>query len=341
LNVFTRNTIKVGNFIPLFSSEAYFKLTLPPQVSTLLECKGVHKQASMEAKNDDSKIEYLSRIRWRYDLMSKKNKSIADYIFKHRNEVKHLSINQIAAKVGTNPPAITRFSQYLGFQGFAELKFHLEKEILTANSPEDLISSSDSVEMIKQKMILQNSHIITNTLSLVDGKKIEQVVKAFLKASKIELFAEGGSAATLGALYSTLINADLPGRFFSDAFLAINAASQLKLLDVAICVSYSGSCINGVNFLKEADLRKATTIAITGHANSQLARIAKITLLTTTKFNNDIRDLHSARMSELCVIGLLQNVLFSRMEDHLGEKLENTKEATRRTRFKSGYDILL
>lgn len=303
-------------------------------------CGGVSISTINDLIPDDSKLEYLSRIRWRYDLMSKKNKQIANYVLTHTNEVKHLSINQLAQKVQTNAPAITRFSQYLGFKGFSELKFYLEKEILTKETPNNLISSTDSIEMIKQKLIAQDNHIITDTLSLVDSKKIHLVAKSLLAAPKIEMFAEGGSAATLNALYSVLLNADLPGRIFSDAFLAINAASQLKPLDVALCISYSGSSINGANFLKEAKFRKARTIVITGYANSPLAKIAEIAIFSSTKFNNNLRDLHGARMSEMCIVGLLQNIIFSRIDTSLPEKIDHISEATRKTRFKSGYDII-
>ena len=273
--------------------------------------------------------------------MSKKNKLIADYILKHRNEVKNLSINQLATKVHTNAPAITRFAQYLGFKGFSELKFYLEKEILTTESPNNQINPDDSVEMMKQKLIKQDTQIISDTLSLIDSKKLNLFAKSLLSASKIEMFAEGGSSATLSALYNVLLNVDLPGRNFSDPFLAINAASQLKQLDVALCISYSGSSINGVNFLKEARLRKATTIAVTGYANSPLASASEIHIQTSTKFNNNIRDLHGARMSEMCVVGLLENILFSKLDPSMVEEnMNHISEATRKTRFKSGYDII-
>ena len=285
-------------------------------------------------------MEYISRISWRYNMMSKKNKMIADYILLHKNEVKHLSISQLAVKVQTNAPAITRFAQFLGFKGFTELKFYLEKEILTSESPNNLISSADSIDMIKQKLIQQDNHIISDTLSLVDSKRINLIAKSLLSASKIEMFAEGGSSATLSALYTVSLNFDLPARKFADAFLAINAASQLKPLDVALCISYSGSSINGVNFLKEARLRKATTISITGYTNSPLAKTAELNIFTSTKFNNNLRDLHGARMSEMCVVGLLENILFSKVETSHVEKMNQISEATRKTRFKSGYDIL-
>lgn len=285
-------------------------------------------------------VEYLSRIKWRYDLMPDRYKKIADYIFKHKNEVKHLSISQLAQKVVTNPPTITRFAQYLGFKGFSELKFYLDKEILTAEAPDSLISPTDSIDMIKQKLIMQDRNIIADTLSLVNSDRIHLVVHSLLNAGKIEMFAEGGSYSTLSALYCVLLNADLPGRIFSDAFLAINAASQLKPLDVAICFSYSGSSINGVNFLKEARLRQATTIAVTGYSNAPLARTAELNIFTSTKFHNNLRDLHGARMSEMCVVGLLQNIIFSKIDPTLPTKMDHFSEATRKTRFKCGYDIL-
>lgn len=46
----------------------------------------------------DGNIEYVSRIRAQYSSLSKKHRQIANYIFKHQQEVIHYSISTLAKK---------------------------------------------------------------------------------------------------------------------------------------------------------------------------------------------------------------------------------------------------
>ena len=95
-----------------------------------------------------------------------------------------------------------------------------------------------------------------------------------------------------------------------------------------------------MNFLKAAKSRKATTIAITGYVNSPLTNYADVVLYTSTKVRNDLRDMHIARISELCVIGMLQVGIYVKTADNLVENMENLMEATHLTRLKNGYNVL-
>lgn len=46
----------------------------------------------------DGNIEYVSRIRAQYSSLSKKHRQIANYIFKHQQEVIHYSISTLAKR---------------------------------------------------------------------------------------------------------------------------------------------------------------------------------------------------------------------------------------------------
>lgn len=303
----------------------------------MLDEKSVQQNQNNENKEN---IEYLYRIRCRYHVLSKKGKKIADYLCTHKHDSFHLSINQLAEKTGTNAPAITRFAQTLGFSGYSELKFYIEKELLSPYAQDNTVTGLDSMAVIKQKVMAQDKEIIDQSISMFDNNKLEKAIESIASASKVELFAEGGSASNASALYNMLLQLFIPCRMYTDAFLAITSASQLTSSDTALSISYSGSSINSVNFLKEAKKHHAKTIAITGYINSPLANAADIVLITSTNIRNDLRDMHVVRMSELCCIGILQVGLYVRMESSILDKIQSLTEATRLTRLKSGYDVL-
>ena len=292
-----------------------------------------------DAHGDASDIEYLYRIRCHYNSLSKKRKRIADYILSHQDELLHSSINLLARKIGTNASAITRFCQALGFKGFSELKFYMEQEILSPFARNDTITQADSIALMKQKMQAQDKEIIDDTITLMDEYDVQAAIAMIASASRLDIFAEGGSAASAMSAYTMFMQLAVPCRLYNDAFIAITSASQLNKGDIALGISYSGSASNTVNFLRVARERGASTLAITGYATSPITRLADITLYSSSKVKNDLRDMHIARMSELCIIGLLHVGAYSRTADSQGENLDNLIKATRITRLKNGHGI--
>lgn len=284
-------------------------------------------------------IEYLYRIRCHYNTLSKKRKHIADYIIAHQHELPHSSINLLARKMGTNAAAVTRFCQALGFKGFSELKFYMEQEILSLFARKDTINKSDSIAMVKQKMMRQDKEIVEDTVTLLNEPDIQRAIKLITTTKRLDIFAEGGSASSALAAYTMFMQLSIPCRLYNDAFIAITSASQLQEGDLALVVSYSGSASNSVNFLRMARARKASTVAITGFVNSHVTRFADITLYSSSKVKNDLRDMHTARISELIIIGLLHVGAYAKTMDNQEDNLKNLIEATRMTRLKNSNNI--
>ncbi len=288
---------------------------------------------------DANAIEYLYRIRCHYGSLSRKRKRIADYIIAHQDELPHSSINLLARKIGTNASAVTRFCQALGFKGFSELKFYMEQEILAPFSRNTNVTHADSVALMKQKTIAQDKEIVDDTITLLAEHDVQNAVRLVVSARRLDIFAEGGSAASAMAAYTMFMQLAIPCRLYTDAFIAITSASQLQKGDLALAVSYSGSASNSVNFLKVAKERGAAAIAITGYVNSPITTHADITLHSSSKVKNDLRDMHIARISELCIIGLLHVGAYARRIDSQGENLDNLIKATRITRLKKGHAV--
>jgi RpiR family transcriptional regulator, carbohydrate utilization regulator len=214
----------------------------------------------------------------------------------------------------------------------------MEKDLLTPFSDRMSVVRGDSIAIVKQKLIKQNQEIIEDTISTLSEAEIEKATKAISKSHRFCIFAEGGSSAAAVAARNMFLQLGLSCEVYQDAFLGISVASQLGKEDVAMAISYSGSSINTVNFLKESKMKHATTIAITGYVNSHLTNSADIVLYTSTKVKNDLRDMHIARISEMCVIGMLQVGIYINSPD-LSANIQNLMDATHMTRLKTGQNI--
>ncbi len=64
----------------------------------------------------------ITQIRAKYDSLSKRHKTLADYIIEHPDDMAFMNINQFSEKTGVSPATITRFARQLEFQGYPELQ---------------------------------------------------------------------------------------------------------------------------------------------------------------------------------------------------------------------------
>ena len=80
----------------------------------------------------------LDRIQSYYDELTNKDKDIAIYIINNPKDACRTSIDAVAKMAGTSKSALVRFTNRIGYSGFAELKYDLSRFLVSSNSgPED------------------------------------------------------------------------------------------------------------------------------------------------------------------------------------------------------------
>lgn len=278
--------------------------------------------------------EYLSRIRQSYDFLSASEKRIADYILEEKDNVANISINILAENTGTSPPTISRFCKTLGFKGYNELRFYIERELLSPAGEMEQINENDSIKVLKQKTFQFNKSVIDDTMMILDDNEVEKAVTAISNASKVELFGEGGSGSIALTAFNLFLHIGIPCRVSNDANLHALAASQLKRGDVAIGFAHSGNIRNTYNSMKIANEAGATTILITGNINSLIKEHSDIVLYASTKTKPFLSDLPAARISEICIIGILQVGVLTRNYDKYAGNVKKYKEILDVTKLK-------
>lgn len=76
-------------------------------------------------------------------------KMILEYIKKHRNDVHLPSIQKMSKELYIAPNSVMRLSKKLGYSGFAELKFALQKENQPQNKTIDRITAEQYCKNIE------------------------------------------------------------------------------------------------------------------------------------------------------------------------------------------------
>jgi DNA-binding MurR/RpiR family transcriptional regulator len=276
--------------------------------------------------NDNNELEYLSRIRSRYDSLSKSHRKIADYINKHQEEILQCSITKFAQKISTSPSAISRFCQALHYRGYSDMKFSLEKNLFSPSGAAELITADDDILSSKKKFLKLYSSALNDTLLQLDDRRIKWAVDAIMQANMVHIYASSpGTNAKI--VYELLLQTGISCNYFVDTAEAIMSATHLNKKDVAIGINYSGKSVVVGDAMNIAKGRGAIIVGITGYSDSSLAKNVDIALCYSTHIEDDLRYRHVARMCELAIIGQLQSAILNNNPEKLQEYLDISKRS--------------
>jgi DNA-binding MurR/RpiR family transcriptional regulator len=105
------------------------------------------------------------------------------------------------------------------------------------------------------------------------------------------------------------------------------ATTHLNENDVVVAIIHSGRSKNTLDSMRQAKKNGATVICITGYQKSPMSEEADIVLYSTTRSTLSLSDVPSARISELCIIGVLQLGILARNFNKYTVNIEKSKEA--------------
>ncbi|WP_410513609.1 MurR/RpiR family transcriptional regulator [Paenibacillus sp. BR2-3] len=249
----------------------------------------------------------LARIHAIYNDLSPKIQIVADHILNHPQDVVHLSITELAEMTKCAEATIFRLCRLIGMKGYQELKITLASEIVKQpmQNIHEEVSSEDNMMQVAQKIFHSNIIGITDTLNVLDAGSLEKTVEMLDKAKNVYIYAVGGSAPIGLDSYHKFIRVGLNCIVHSDPHLQVMTASLMNSESVAFGISHSGSNKDVIEAFKVAKRAGAQTIALTSYTKSPLAKMADVTLYTSTKETSFRTEAISARIAQLCIIDAL------------------------------------
>ena len=205
-------------------------------------------------------------INERRQLLSETDMLIWKYIVKHRQEVRRLSVHELARRCAASAATVVRFAQKLGLDGFGELKtrLRLEEAAAPADTSDVLSALGDFYQQTWERFINLN----------FDGS-----IKLISKARRVFAFASG-------YVQSNVVQ-ELKRLFFYDDVLIYEVAGweefrsltrNLNEHDLFIFVSLSGETNIVVNMARELRLLEVPFISVTKLQDNTLASLSTINL---------------------------------------------------------------
>jgi DNA-binding MurR/RpiR family transcriptional regulator len=223
-----------------------------------------------------------------------------------------LAIAQLADLSETSTTSVIRLCKRLGYKGFKDLRLDVLREVTResyetagmAAVPSD-IDRSDSLEDVIAKVSLAETLSISDTAKVLDTAALRRAADAISSAARIDIFGVGASSVVGEDLQQKLVRIGRTALRWPDAHSAWTAAATLQPGNVAVALSHSGATVDTLEFIELAAAAGATTIAITNHATSPVARTADIVLTTAARETGFRSGALGSRIAQLMVVDCL------------------------------------
>ncbi len=226
---------------------------------------------------DEQNMDILERIHGSYYQLTATERRVADYVLAQPDQVKFMSITQLADECGTADATISRFCRSLKLKGFNAFKIELARHSsLTTPRKENL--DGDTVLGRTREVGRMAIDAINQTMELVDPVQLEKAVELLEQAGRVISIGSGGSvimANTFAHLFSAVTG---KVQSVTDTHMQMAAVATMGKDDVVVLFSYSGATNAGLQILQLAREKGVRTILVTRFSKSPAASLADVVL---------------------------------------------------------------
>ena len=249
-----------------------------------------------------------------YDSYFEAEKKIADCIIERKEEVVDMTVAELARASKTSDATVSRFCRRCGFKGFHHLKMSLAREVMEEKNNGVQVSndiSRDDISQSLQNILANKIAELTQTVSMMDAKNLEKILRLIERASTVQVAAVGNTVPV--ALDFTFKLNQLGIRAVSGTIWETQMAYTLTLTknDVVILISNSGTSRRLVTLAKGARENGCQVIAITNNGDSPVAKEADYVLITATREKRLLEDFCFSRVPATMVAEILYLLLES------------------------------
>ncbi|MBK8946183.1 MAG: MurR/RpiR family transcriptional regulator [Ignavibacteriae bacterium] len=248
----------------------------------------------------------LNLINKRFNNLSKSEKTVAEFVQKHIDEVVLLTTQGIASRCKTSDATVIRFCRSLGYQTFNEFKTALVPELLrSGKSFIKEIDNSSKSQNITQTFSFNLKQQIDFTIDNLEINSLKQIADQIIKSKRMVIVGIGGAAGVGYIFNDSLSVLGIYSNFLSDRSIIQSIIPTLNSNDLVFAISHSGETDEIVSALKAAHEYGTVTIALTNFLSSPLTNYANYILYTSVPDNLLGSFSCQSRISQLALLELV------------------------------------
>ena len=300
----------------------------------------VEPGAATSVSRAEPMVGALARLKQHLPHLKGTSQRAGAFVVENPWEVRGLSINDLAERVGVSVNSVIRLTRELGFRGYREfsqaLTLDLGKVLGSAYglppSIADAVQEGGDEAAVAIKTLALEMVGLQDTIRHLDLALIRRTVDALCRA-KAMLFVGTGSGlpvCSLAAYRLTLLG--LRATYSGDPNTILAELHLLAPGDVLFAVSYHGATPHLVRALNHARSRDLTTVCVTAAPGSPAARAADITLVMWGPDAHTGTEQFVSRVLTVAVVEALFAAMvwkrFGGTPPHLEEVLRAQREVT-------------
>lgn len=282
------------------------------------------------------KSEIKLSIEAKYGDMRASEQKAANYVLKHFEEIRDMSLKELSDQCGVSQPTVLRMVRAIGFLGFKDFRYALIMEL--AKNPESKglqqpmygfsLEKDDRLEDVPRKIVTTTSKILEENLKNISMKTYKKVIDVLNHARIIDIYSVENSNVAARDLLTKLLYLGLSCRHMDDYYHQRICAGNLTKEDAAIGISYSGCSEDTVEAVKAAKKSGATTIVITNFKDSIISWYADL-LICTSQEQLFYGDAIFSRTSQLALVDMIYMGLLISNYDKYARKLDASSRLIR------------
>jgi len=232
--------------------------------------------------------------------LNEAEKEIYNFIVHNMEEIKKMTIRELASKTFTSPATIIRFLRKIGFSGYSEfisiLKY-TDKDFLEIYNPFVISQEKYRIEYLKN---------IYESVRVLDWVKGDEIVKRLIENPRLIVMARGFNKS-VGHYFEYIFSGlGFEVVFPEDHYYRKMLLNRIRDEDLVFIFSYSGEdkeLIENIERIKAKS--KATIISITSANNNSVQNLSHINLYVFADYilYNGVE--FTSRVSMICIIELL------------------------------------
>jgi DNA-binding MurR/RpiR family transcriptional regulator len=206
-------------------------------------------------------------------------RTIADYLLENLDTIPFLSVPELARRCGVSEATIVRFSQRIGYTGFAELKVALvellQNRLGVSNGPDRDQVTDDILEAVAT----HEGRNIRLTVEKIDREIFATIADLVFSADHVYTFGLGISAHLAELAAYTLVQIGIPAHALSTGYSS--PAEQLVTLDkddLLLVISLPPYSRQTLEMVTAAAETGAATVALSDRLIAPAARCAGLSL---------------------------------------------------------------
>lgn len=217
----------------------------------------------------------------KYDILSKGQQKIADYIILNPNEMIDMTAKDLACKLKLSESTIVRFAQELGLEGYRDLKELIIDDVKSTSTSLDRMNIFSEADAYTSSIYSSvNSEIsYLKKLELIDKSTVKDIVENFLTAKKIYLLGCRTShfLASYFNFYLRILldNVYLLGESETTIFEEMVDADEDDLLFVISYPRYTRLMLDVVQHAKD---RNVKIVSLTDNDSNKLSKMSDLTI---------------------------------------------------------------